>query len=136
MIESARRDILIAGYRITDQQVIQLLWKASHRGIRVYVLCGRADGDAAILKANWPSVLTPPKIFQDVDRGEDNVWSLMHMKTLVIDSVQLFVSSANFTAGGMQRNIEFGIRTTGKPASEAKTVLSQFMRGDYFEEVR
>jgi phosphatidylserine/phosphatidylglycerophosphate/cardiolipin synthase-like enzyme len=59
----------------------------------------------------------------------------MHIKTLIVDSIQLLVSSANFTAGGMQRNIEFGIRTTGRPASDAKNVLSQLLRGDYFEEV-
>ena len=135
MIESAQREVLIAGYRITDSQIIRLLWNASSRGVRVCILCGRADGDAQVLKANWPTVLTPPKIYQDIDRGEANVWSLMHIKTLIVDSIQLLVSSANFTAGGMQRNIEFGIRTTGRPASDAKSVLSQLLRGDYFEEV-
>jgi hypothetical protein len=75
------------------------------------------------------------KIYQDVDRGEESVWSLMHIKSLLVDSVQLLVSSANFTAGGMERNIEFGIRTTGKPAADAKTVLTQLLRSDHFEEV-
>lgn len=135
MIESARREILIAGYRITNPQIIEMLWEASGRGIKIVVLSGRADGDAQNLKANWPTVIAPPKIYQDVDRGEGSVWSLMHIKALLVDSVQLLVSSANFTAGGMERNIEFGIRTTGKPAADAKTVLTQLLRSDHFEEV-
>ncbi len=135
MIESAKHEILIAGYRITNTQIIQMLWNASGRGIKVVVLCGRADGDAQILKSNWPVVMAPPKIYQDVDQGEASLWSLMHIKALLIDSVQLLVSSANFTAGGMDRNIEFGIRTTGKPAADAKTVLMQLIRSDHFEEI-
>jgi hypothetical protein len=35
----------------------------------------------------------------------------------------------------MERNIEFGIRTTGKPAADAKTVLTQLLRSDQFEEL-
>lgn len=135
MIESAKREVFLAGYRITNQQIIDLLWNASARGIKVVILCGRVDGDAKVLKENWPRVASPPKIYQDIDRGEDSVWSLMHIKALVVDSMQLLVSSANFTTGGMERNIEFGIRTTGKPATDAKTVLAQLLRSDYFEEV-
>ena len=135
MIESARREIVIAGYRITNPQIIEMLWEASARGIKIVVLCGRADGDALILKSTWPTVFTPPKIYQDVDRREESFWSLMHIKAILVDSVQLLVSSANFTAGGMERNIEFGIRTTGKPAADAKTVLTQLLRSDHFEEV-
>ncbi len=90
--------------------------------------------------ALWPDTTgTVPrfssKIYEDVDRGEESVRSLMHIKSLLVDSVQLLVSSANFTAGGMERNIEFGIRTTGKPAADAKTVLTQLLRSDHFEEV-
>ena len=59
----------------------------------------------------------------------------MHIKALIVDSVQLLVSSVKFTAGGMERNIEFGIRTTGKPAADAKTVLTQLLRSDQFEEL-
>jgi len=135
MIESARREILIAGYRITNLQIIEMLWDASGRGINVVILCGRADGDAQILKANWPAVIIPPKIYQNIDRGQESLWSLMHIKALLVDSSQLLVSSANFTAGGMDRNIELGIRTTGKPAANAKTVLNQLIRSDQFEEV-
>lgn len=135
MIESACREILIAGYRITNQQIIELLWDASGRGIKIVMLCGRADGDAVVLKEKWPTVISPPKIYHDVDRGEESVWSLMHIKALIVDSSQLLVSSANFTSGGMERNIEFGIRTTGKPATDAKTVLMQLLRSDHFEEV-
>ncbi len=136
MIESARREIILAGYRITNTDIIEMLWSASRRGVKVLLVCGRADGDAAKLKANWPIGTPQPKIYEDVDSESDSdLWSLMHIKSLLVDSHQLLVSSANFTAGGMDRNIEFGIRTTGKPALEAKTVLMQLIRSDLFCEV-
>ena len=135
MIESATREIILAGYRITNTQIIEMLWTASKRGVRVVIICGRADGDAPKLKASWPPAIQSVKIYEDTDLGEASLWSLMHIKALLVDSCQLLVSSANFTAGGMERNIEFGIRTTGKPASEAKTVLMQLLRSDLFHEI-
>lgn len=136
MLESAGREIILAGYRITNTDIIEMLWKASQRGVKVVLVCGRADGDAVKLRATWPANSPQPSIHEDVDTGPDsNVWSLMHIKSLLVDSHQLLVSSANFTAGGMDRNIEFGIRTTGKPAAEAKTVLMQLIRSDLFREV-
>ncbi|WP_436608317.1 hypothetical protein [Sorangium sp. So ce1024] len=38
---------------------------------------------------------------------------MLHAKTPVIDARMAIVGSADFTAGGLRNNIEFGIHSTG-----------------------
>ena len=134
MIESAQREVLLVGYRITNKDILKMLWDASKRGIKTTLVCGRADNDSAEIKRTWPINSPAPKIYEDVSLPVDS-WLKMHIKALLVDSNQLFISSANFTHLGMEGNIEFGIRTTGKPAAEAKTILMQLIGSDLFEEL-
>lgn len=134
MIESAKRDVLLAGYRITNKDILEMLWAASSRGIRVIIVCDRKDGDADEIIRLWPQEIPRPSIFQDITLP-DGDFRKMHIKAMVVDSTQLLVSSANFTVLGMGGNIEFGLKTTGKPASDAKTILMQLIRSDLFKEL-
>lgn len=134
MIESAQREVLLVGYRITNKEILQMLWTASKRGIKVVLVCDRKDGDAKSIRQSWPAAVPAPTIHEDITLP-DGDYKKMHIKALVVDSTQLLVSSANFTQLGMDGNIEFGLRTTGKPASDAKTILMQLIRSDLFQEL-
>lgn len=59
----------------------------------------------------WPSGYRLPKVYYDPRRvaDEGRVRSSLHAKCIVVDSEQVFVSSANFTQAAQQRNIEVGL---------------------------
>ena len=52
-----------------------------------------------------PEVYYDPRSVAD----EEPVRSSLHAKCIVVDAEQVFVSSANFTEAGQQRNIEVGL---------------------------
>ena len=132
MIESAKTEILLAGYRVTNRDILELLYDAAARGVRLTLVCGRADGDATAILNTWPRDIPRPRMYQDADSSLE---SLMHVKALLCDGEQLLISSANFTHRGMKVNIELGIRTTGIAATEARSVLMQLLDSDMFEQI-
>jgi phosphatidylserine/phosphatidylglycerophosphate/cardiolipin synthase-like enzyme len=62
-------------------------------------------------ESQWPRGHRLPRVYYDprsVD-AESPVRSSLHAKCIVVDGEQVFVSSANFTEAGQQRNIEVGL---------------------------
>ena len=43
----------------------------------------------------------------------------MHAKCIVVDGVQLFISSANFTEAAQNRNLEVGLLIRSAPLAES-----------------
>jgi phosphatidylserine/phosphatidylglycerophosphate/cardiolipin synthase-like enzyme len=60
----------------------------------------------------WPRGHRFPEVFFDPRSVADTgpIRSSLHAKCIVVDLAQVFVSSANFTAAGQERNIEVGLR--------------------------
>src|SRR5262249_22798031 len=124
MIQSAARELIILGYELTDQNLVSLLAEAACRGVAVIVICDRGRGVAGRLRELWPSHARPATIFQDRDRPGSAIYASMHAKCLLIDAIDLLVTSANFTFHGLRENIEIGIRLGGDPAAEARKIFS------------
>ena len=67
-------------------------------------------------RLHWPKDHLLPEIYYDrrgLSSGQGGPVSL-HAKCIVIDSQELFVSSANFTGAAQSRNIELGVLLKGK----------------------
>ncbi|MCR9293802.1 MAG: DISARM system phospholipase D-like protein DrmC [bacterium] len=60
----------------------------------------------------WPAGKRLPSVFYDPRSSADVevIRSSLHAKCIIVDRKQVFVSSANFTEAGQQRNIEVGLR--------------------------
>lgn len=125
LFEGARESVLLAGYSFDHaEDVLAPLYGA----MRDHDVSGRffvdmpqierhADADAHVTRffkkfvdENWPFGEPRPRLYYDkraIKPGPP--WCSLHAKCVVIDGAKAFVSSANFTQRGQERNIEVGV---------------------------
>jgi phosphatidylserine/phosphatidylglycerophosphate/cardiolipin synthase-like enzyme len=100
LIDSAKREIDLAAYVLTDWPVIQALTRAADRDVKVRIYL---DGTQLAERE-------PAKVFQDLAETpgveirikRDNS-ALMHLKSYEIDGRLLRTGAANFSASGLKR---------------------------------
>src|SRR5262249_8612469 len=97
MIEAAKTEIVLLGYEVTDRDLIGLLAAAVDSGAKVILICDRGRGTAARVLDAWPSHTPRPRIFHDRERSDGATYASMHAKCLLVDAIDLLVTSANFT---------------------------------------
>ena len=134
MIDSAKSEIILLGYELTDRDLIDLLVAASTRGATVILICDRGRGVATRVLKAWPSVAPRPRIYHDRERSGGTKYTSMHAKCLLIDASDLLVTSANFTFHGLHGNIEIGVRLSGTPAAEARKIFSHLVESRILED--
>lgn len=126
LFESAREHVILAGYSFTHAKTVLAPLHATMKahGVRATFFVDiaqpkvRADPPerhaeealAGFLDANWPFGPPYPALYYD-QRAivPPPPFSIMHAKCVVVDSARAFVSSANFTMQGQERNIEAGV---------------------------
>lgn len=126
LFEQAREHVVLAGYSFSHAHDVLAPLHAVMRdhGVQAtffvhipQVQHAVADSDAyvaqhlgAFTKDNWPFGPPFPRLFYD---GRALVpgppYSSLHAKCVAIDGLRAFVSSANFTQRGQERNIEVGV---------------------------
>jgi len=80
----------------------------------------------AFQRDNWPFGEPRPRIFYDQRALQPGPpWCSLHAKCVVVDGLKAFVSSANFTQRGQERNIEVGVLI--EDASFASFLAGQWM---------
>lgn len=136
MIAGAGREVILLGYELTDQALVQRLGDASARGASVIMICDRGRGALQRVRDIWPLDVKLPRIFQDRERSSSAPYASMHAKCLLIDSIDLLITSANFTFHGLHGNIEIGVRLRGSPAAEARKIFSHLVENRIVDEVR
>jgi len=128
MFAHATTSVQVVGYAVYQgQQVFETLARRMEElpdlDVRFFLNIARPDGDSTAgqilvsrfaqrFKATqWPSGYRLPKVYYDPRSVADDgrVRSSLHAKCIVVDSEQVFVSSANFTQAAQQRNIEVGL---------------------------
>lgn len=147
LFAQAKREVLIAGFRITERDMLEPLRRPVGRelAVRLFVdidpgidALGRkqlpwAEVDAwpaawwAQFRAEvWPTFMPPPEAWFAPSslRRDAAGWRSMHAKVIVVDRAVWFVSSANFTERGHTRNLEVG--AVIDDASAAERVLAAF----------
>ncbi len=60
--------------------------------------------------SQWPKDCRLPAVYYDPRSVAEDKRSSLHAKCVVVDAEQVFVSSANFTKAGQERNIEVGLK--------------------------
>lgn len=125
----AKKSVLVVGYAVYQgQQVFEALAKRMETfpelDVKLFLNIARPDGDSTtseILVARfkqrfkdkqWPIGYRLPQVFFDPRSVADDqaIRSSLHAKCIVVDSLQVFVSSANFTEAAQERNIEVGLK--------------------------
>lgn len=132
LFSMAKTSVLVVGYAVYQgQQVFGELAKRMDDNPDLNVqmhLDIRRDKDTSMeseivkrflnqFKASqWPSGSRLPAIYYDPRSLdiEPSKRASLHAKCIVVDSSEVFISSANFTQRAQQRNIEVGIRISSK----------------------
>ena len=100
LLRSARRNIDIAAYVLTDFPVMDALADAAKRGVAVRILTDQSQ----IRDDRSGARLTEVSQMQNVEvRIRPRGGSLMHLKSYVVDGEFLRTGSANFSASGLKR---------------------------------
>lgn len=124
----AETSVLVVGYAIYQgQRVFEALARRMGEipvlDVKMFLNIPRPDKDntsSQILvsrfaqrfkETQWPANCRLPEVYYDPRSVAENepVRSSLHAKCVVVDSEDVFVSSANFTEAGQQRNIEVGL---------------------------
>ncbi len=125
LFESARETVILAGYSFDHaEDVLAPL----HRSMQTHAVEARffvdvpqvqrgesLDGHLALhlgsfVSENWPFGDPRPRIFYDKRALQPGPpFCSLHAKCVVVDGAKAFVSSANFTQRGHERNIEVGV---------------------------
>lgn len=128
----AEREVLVAGFRVNDREMLEPLRRTASRPIDVRLFVDidpayAADGAkqappgdldlwprtwwSQFMEHVWPTYMAPPRCwYAPSTLGPDKTgrWRSMHAKSIVVDRRWWFVTSANFTRRGHERNIELG----------------------------
>ena len=129
MFAHAKQSVTVIGYAVYQgQKVFEAL---AHRmdskpelQVELFLNISRGDGDTTkseILVSRyverfkshqWPKGSRLPTVYYDPRSVSDDIpiRSSLHAKCAVVDESDVFVSSANFTEAGQERNIEVGLR--------------------------
>lgn len=119
-------EVLLVGYSLTAgdgspmQGVVELLCAAAAKFAQITVVLHKDDEEAnrEHLLAAWDVKVIKPRIYAwEPHPGNAGPYTKMHAKALVIDRIDVLVTSANFTYHGLQHNIELGLRVRGPQAA-------------------
>jgi len=125
----AKQSVLVVGYAVYQGQSVfeALAYRMEENpdlDVRLFLDIARPDRDTTsseilvsrfaqrFRESQWPRDCRLPAVFYDPRSVADEkpVRSSLHAKCVVVDAEQVFVSSANFTKAGQERNIEVGLK--------------------------
>jgi len=124
LFEGARESVILAGYSFDHARDVLAPLHTAMRDHGVFasffvdipqVEVGAEDGHLArhlgpFFTTNWPFGEPKPRLYYDKRALVPGPpWSSLHAKCVVVDGARAFVSSANFTQRGQERNIEVGV---------------------------
>ncbi|MHB9149692.1 MAG: phospholipase D-like domain-containing protein [Thermoleophilia bacterium] len=119
-------EILLVGYSLTVskgafmEDVIALLADASRRRAKIQVVLHQDEEShnrRELMKA-WDVFARKPEVYT-WDPPADHPYTKLHAKCLVVDRLQMLVTSANFTFHGLESNIELGLLVRNQPLASA-----------------
>ena len=126
LFAKANKSVLLAGYAIYQgSQVFQALAERMQAveslNVTFFLDIQRPDNDTSEVSVlvrkfmnrlrdrQWPKGCRVPQVYYDPRSLALDKRSSLHAKCVVIDEEVVFVSSANFTNAGQERNIEVGL---------------------------
>ena len=123
IIEASRLNLLLVGFAVAVDptlsglaaQTVDAIARAAARGVVVTAVLHRDVNRKALMRA-WRTGVPAPSIFTWPVTNDQK--AAMHAKLLVSDRTDALVTSANLTYHGFERNLEMGVRITGRAAAE------------------
>ena len=129
LFSHAKKSVLVVGYAVYQgASVFEELGKRMEQlpdlDVQFFLDISRPDRDKTLSeilvtqfaerfrKTQWPKGCRLPAVYYDPRsiHDENPVRSSLHAKCVVVDAEHVFVSSANFTKAGQERNIEVGLK--------------------------
>ncbi|MFN3194047.1 MAG: DISARM system phospholipase D-like protein DrmC [Aureliella sp.] len=129
LFKHAQESVLVVGYAVYQgQKVFQSLADRMEQmpnlTVRFFLDVARSNSDDSkqdivvsrfvrrFKDKQWPKGRRLPEVYYDPrsSANDTTVRSSLHAKCVVVDGIQVFVSSANFTEAGQERNIEIGLK--------------------------
>ena len=160
LFANAQREVLIAGFRVNDRDMLEPLRRPAGRTLDVRLFAdlnpefdaaGRRQARPAdlaawptvwwdqLLESVWPRHMDPPRAWYaptTLGPSTEGEWCSMHVKSVVVDRRTLFVTSANFTKRGHERNIELGVLIEDpERAEECVAVFEEWVGAGVFRPV-
>jgi phosphatidylserine/phosphatidylglycerophosphate/cardiolipin synthase-like enzyme len=142
LFRQAERSVLVSTYVVYDGKLVfaelaQRLRERPDLNVEIYVNLPVDEAKEltearrihAFLKKfqkeHWPANIPLPALYYDTEsETEDGQRIILHAKTLVVDDRWAFITSANYTAAGQERNIEAGVLLDHPEL--AKTLAARF----------
>jgi phosphatidylserine/phosphatidylglycerophosphate/cardiolipin synthase-like enzyme len=124
LIASAQRELLVVGFSMTDPEIERLVQEKARSGVHVTLVGDRQQEGLRAWLQRWPPIIPRPVALVGVEPDENEPFQ-MHGKAVVADRQRALVGSANFTAGGLQRNVELGLRVDGAAAREVVNFIER-----------
>ncbi len=123
----AKSSVMVVGYAVYQgasvfEALAERMEEIPDLDVMLFLNIARSDHDstkADILvsryaqrfrDSQWPKDCRLPTVFYDPRSIAEDKRSSLHAKCVVVDAEQVFVSSANFTKAGQERNIEVGLK--------------------------
>lgn len=127
LIASARRELLVVGYTITDDEFSEALRDRGLAGVAITLVGDRDKGGARELLRTWPATARPLEAYEGVEPEDPTQPWIVHGKVIVADRISALVGSANFTSVGLGRNIEIGVHLEGEVVSEIAGFIARLV---------
>ncbi len=127
MLEGVRDagEVLLVGYALSAKpgsamvRVVDLLIQKARRGASISIVL-HSDEDEETNLDNllrlWNVFVTKPRVYT-WRPPPDHPYTKLHAKCLVVDRLDVLVTSANFTFHGLESNLELGLRVRGPQAA-------------------
>lgn len=125
LFDEAKRTVIVAGYTFDTPEILAPLSRAmKERGVTVTLFLDidshaetatEADAFASkqidrFFQTVWTFGLPKPDVYYDPRTAAPGPpWVSLHAKCVVVDDARAFITSANFTDRGQNRNIEVGV---------------------------
>lgn len=141
MFAHAHRSVTVVGYAVYQgQMVFEALAKRmddiQELSVELFLNIPRPDRDTTrsdilvsrfierFKTTQWPTGSRLPKVYYDPRSIADEVRirSSLHAKCVIVDNRHVFISSANFTEAGQQRNIEVGLLLDSEHLASKTTI--------------
>lgn len=147
LFTQAEREVLVAGFRVNDRDMLEPLRRPASRPLDVRLFVDMDPAHAAdgreqrpypdldrwpgvwwsqFMERVWPTFMEPPRCWyapSTLGPAVAGDWRSMHAKSVVVDRRYWFVTSANFTRRGHERNIEIGA-LIDDPARAAEVIAA------------
>ena len=143
LMYKAKESITIIGYLMTDDEYIKKIFQMIKNNPNIMKLKIRFVFDNVeqkqelgkkynsikeIIRKMWDENVPFPEIYNYKGKSAS-----LHAKAVIIDSKEIFSTSANMSGRAIKRNFEMGICHIGKPAKDAEKVIDELIKKRWFE---